>query len=171
LFRRDEGSVEPEPVPAPAPATAEEIAAVWAHEPNEHALQARTELLRLLRERGARSALVVYDGGNDEGAVTAIRLSREPLGVDPSEWTMPDLAPAEEVAIDDDATDDLYDAALWVVAGKWRSFAGLFFVKGRLVVDVDSGRIARHDDVWAPNGHHRREPPSEPPDVHQVDAA
>jgi hypothetical protein len=156
---------------APAPASAAEIAAAYAEEPSEHAFRARRELLRLLRERGARSALVVYDGGNDEGAVTAIRLSREPLGVDPEEWKAPDLVAAEEVAIDDDATDDLYDAALWVVAGKWRSFAGLFFVKGRLVVDVDSGRIARHDDVWAPSHYHRGEEPTVPADVHQVDAA
>lgn len=106
-------------------------------------------LLRLLRERGARSALIVYDGGNDEGGVSSLAHSAEPLGADPAEWSGDELPAATEVDVEAayERGDDLFEAAEAVVCDKWGSFAGEFEVEGRLVVDVDSGRIARIDDV------------------------
>lgn len=116
------------------------------------AAEARPELLRLLRDLGARSALVRYDGGHDEGSVTEIWYSREALGTDPKGWREQTLPDAQQVAIDWDVLESdppgLFDAAMEVVAGKWSGFAGEFFVRGRLVIDVESDRIARHDDMW-----------------------
>jgi hypothetical protein len=111
--------------------------------------QAKDELLSLLRQRGARSAEIVYDGGYDEGLITALRLSDEPLGGEPTEWT--DLAGASDLdvdsAYDNPETPDgkLLEAATNVMCDKWGSFAGEFEVKGRLLVDVDGGRIVRRD--------------------------
>ena len=114
--------------------------------------EAKPELLRLLRERGARAAVIAYDGGNDEGGVTEIWISREPLSVDPREWNEEKLPAGEEVEVDWDTIESdppgLLDYAMDVVCDKWGSFAGEFAVRGRLVVDVDSGGIARHDEMW-----------------------
>ena len=122
--------------------------------------KAKPALLAALRERGARSALVGYDGGHDEGGVTSILVSRAPLEGDPAAWTEPTLPDAETIDVEaywnaDDRDSPsyrelaaLYEAAEAVVCDKWGSFAGEFDVEGRLVVDVDSGRIARHDAVW-----------------------
>src|SRR5919107_841479 len=46
---------------------------------------ARDELLRLLRERGARSALVAYEGGSDEGWITLFEVSPAPLDRHPKD--------------------------------------------------------------------------------------
>src|SRR5688572_4569310 len=114
---------------------------------------ARAELLALLRERGARSAVIVYEGGHDEGWMTSFEYSAEPLGADPEEWTGEKLPSAQGVDIDGaidaagGADDALFAAAEAVMCDKWGSFAGEYEVEGRLVVDVGSGRIARRDVV------------------------
>lgn len=140
---------------------------------------AKPELLRLLRERGARSALIAYDGGHDEGGVTEIWVSSEPLGVDPRKWSGGSLAGAQEVEVDWDEMGQggLLDAAMDVVSDKWGSFAGEFHVKGRLVVDVDAGSIARHDDMWLDEQEEAVDEdydddlePKGPPDAHEVEA-
>ena len=151
-----------------------------AHRQAERPLaEARADLLGLLRERGARCAVIAYDGGHDEGAVTEIRISPEPLPGTPDEFTG-ELAAAEEVELDWDTFGSdppgLLDAAMDVVADKWGSFAGEFFVRGRLVVDVDSGAIARHDDTWVDDedvdydeAYDEEEQPKRPPDDHEVE--
>ncbi|HVM16907.1 MAG TPA: hypothetical protein VM290_04960 [Gaiellaceae bacterium] len=154
-----------------------------AQEERRHA-EARVELVRILRELGARSALVRYDGGHDEGSVTEIRWSREPLPGDPLAWTEPRLPGAEEqVEIDwnhlESDPPGLFDAAEGVVASVYDGFAGPFFVKGRLVVDVDGDRIARHDDLWLDDeemdedAYEARygddEQPKVPPDEHEAE--
>ena len=114
---------------------------------------ARDDLLALLRERGARSAVIVYEGGHDEGWMTSFEYSAEPLGADPEEWTGDALPAARAVDIDSaiDAAggpdDDLFAAAEAVMCDKWGTFAGEYEVEGRLVIDVDTGRIARRDVV------------------------
>ena len=119
---------------------------------------AKSQLLELLRERGARSAVVVYEGGNDEGWITAFEYSAAALGADPEAWsgeTLPDGR-----AVDVDAAieasggpdDALFEAAEAVMCDKWGSFAGEFEVDGRLVVDVDAGRIVRRDVVTVEDG-------------------
>jgi hypothetical protein len=139
---------------------------------------AKEDVLRLLRERGARSAVIAYDGGHDEGAVTEIWISREPLPSDATDFAG-ELAAAEEVTLDWDefGHGGLLDAAMDVVADKWGSFAGEFFVKGRIVVDVDGGRMARHDDTWIDDEDADVEEdydedlqPKRPPDQHDVEA-
>jgi hypothetical protein len=114
--------------------------------------EARAELLDALRARGARSAIVAYDGGNDEGGVTGITASPEPLPNDPLRFADETLATGESFDVDafyegnvGPQDQRLFEAAEAVVCDKWGSFAGEFEVRGRLVVDVDSGRIARHD--------------------------
>ena len=141
---------------------------------------AKADLLGLLRERGARSAVIAYDGGHDEGAVTEIWISRDPLPEPPHELAG-ELSGAEAVELDWDAfgsdPPSLLDAAMDVVADKWGSFAGEFFVRGRLVVDVDSGAIARHDDTWVDDedvdyeeAYDEEEQPKGPPDEHEVES-
>jgi hypothetical protein len=114
--------------------------------------EAKAELLDALRARGARSAIVSYDGGNDEGGVTEITVSREPLPDDPLRFAVGTLPAGESFDVDafyegGGSPEDqrLFEAAEAVVCDKWGSFAGEFEVRGRLVVDVDSGCIARHD--------------------------
>jgi hypothetical protein len=115
--------------------------------------RSKPELLSLLRERGARTALIIYDGGNDEGGVSGLSFSVEPLGAEPAEWEGDELPAATEVDVEsayedwDGPEGRFLQAAEAVVCDKWGSFAGEFEVTGRLVVDVDSGRIARIDDV------------------------
>ena len=110
--------------------------------------KAKPELFRLLRERGARAALIRYEGGQDEGGVTSISVGSEPLGGDPETWTGTSLPGADDVKLEWEGKSDdarLLEAAEWVVCDKWGSFAGEFEVEGLLVVDVDGERIARHD--------------------------
>src|SRR5687767_8130507 len=105
---------------------------------------AKTQLLALLRERGARSAVIAYEGGNDEGWMTSFEYSVEPLGTAPEEWSG-GLSEAQAVDIDGamDAAggpdDALFAAAEAVMCDKWGTFAGEFEVDGRLVIDVDTG--------------------------------
>jgi hypothetical protein len=118
-------------------------------------------LLELLRARGAHSALVTYDGGNDEGGVASIAVSAVPLGAAAEEWQEETLPGGADVLWGDwseqgaaaygtrpDADERLLEAAEAVVCEKWGGFAGEFQVEGRLVVDVDAGRIARQDVSW-----------------------
>ena len=113
---------------------------------------AKAQLLALLRERGARSAVMAYDGGHDEGFMTSFAYSRTPLGAAPPDVSGP-LPDATEVDIDaaiearGGADDALYEAAEAVMCDKWGSFAGEYEVEGRLVVDVDAGTITRIDVV------------------------
>jgi hypothetical protein len=169
LFRRDDLGRE-----------VREIVDRMQADERRRAREARPELLRLLTERGARSAIVVYDGGHDEGFVTAVQISREPLGVAPAKWTGPELSGAEELPDDTSmggGQASVFDAAFDVVAGKWGGFAGEFVVKGRLVIDVESGEIARHDDVWIDEEPEDDEDwdedadlePKGPPTVHEVE--
>lgn len=119
---------------------------------------AKTQLLALLRERDARSAVIVYEGGNDEGWMTSFEYSPAPLGVAPEEWSGGTLPEAQAVDIDSaiDAAggpdDALFAAAEAVMCDKWGTFAGEFEVDGRLVIDVDTGRIARRDVVSVEEG-------------------
>jgi hypothetical protein len=121
----------------------------------------KAELLELLRARGARSAVVAYDGGTDEGGVASIAVSPEPLGVPAEHWQEASLAGGSEVLGGDwseqgaadygnrpDADERLLEAAEAVVCEKWGSFAGASPVEGRLVVDGDGERIARQDVSW-----------------------
>jgi hypothetical protein len=122
--------------------------------------EGKAALLELLRARGARSALVVYDGGNDEGGVAMVAVSAEPLGVPAESWQGTELPGAEVLwgdwseegasAFGNRAVEDerLLAAAEAVVCEKWGSFAGEFQVEGRLVVDVDGDRIVRQDVSW-----------------------
>jgi hypothetical protein len=118
---------------------------------------AKENLLTLLRERGAHSAVIVYEGGNDEGWITSFEYSAVALGVDPADWSGEALPDSQVVDIDSaieaagGADDALFEAAEAVMCDKWGSFAGDFEVEGRLVVDVDSGRIVRRD-VFAVEG-------------------
>jgi hypothetical protein len=139
---------------------------------------AKPELLRLLRERGARSALIAYDGGHDEGGVTEIWISTEPLGAEPRKWSGDALPNAQQLEVDWDemGKGGLLDAAMDVVSDKWGGFAGEFFVKGRLVVDVDAGSIARHDDAWLDEegedideDYDEDAAPKRSPDMHEVE--
>ena len=119
---------------------------------------AKAELLELLRERGARSAVIVYEGGNDEGWMTSFEYSTAPLGAPPDEWAGDGLPDA--VAVDVDAAieasggpdDALFAAAEAVMCDKWGSFAGEYEVEGRLVIDVDGGRIVRRDVISVEDG-------------------
>ena len=123
--------------------------------------EGKAALLELLRARGARSALVTYDGGNDEGGVASIAVSGEPLAEPAESWegtTLPGSTDvlwgdwSEEGAADYGsrplADERLLAAAEAVVCEKWGSFAGEFQVEGRLVVDVDGDRIVRQDVSW-----------------------
>lgn len=125
-------------------------------------------LLELLRARGARSALVAYDGGNDEGGVASIAVSTERLGEPVERWQGTTLPGGEDVLWGDwsehgaasygtrpDADERLLEAAEAVVCEKWGSFAGEFEVEGRLVVDVDAGAVARQDVSWITEGAER----------------
>ena len=129
--------------------------------PVARASEGKAPFLELLRARGARSALVVYDGGNDEGGVASIAVSAEPLGGVPESWNGTTLPGSSEVlwgdwseeGADADGSRSVEDerllaAAEAVVCEKWGSFAGEFQVEGRLVVDVDAERIARQDVSW-----------------------
>jgi hypothetical protein len=124
--------------------------------------ESKPELFRLLRERGSHSALIEYDGGHDEGSVTTMFVSPEPLGIDPKKWKGDSLPGAQEVEPnwgiydhesgalgytndEERAAGELTEAAMAVVCDRWGSFAGEFEVQGRLVVDVVGERIARHD--------------------------
>ena len=119
---------------------------------------AKAELLELLRERGARSAVIVYEGGNDEGWMTSFEYSTAPLGAPPGEWGGDGLPDA--VAVDVDAAidasggpdDALFAAAEAVMCDKWGSFAGEYEVEGRLVIDVDGSRIVRRDVISIEDG-------------------
>lgn len=119
---------------------------------------AKLELLEVLRQRGARSALIVYEGGNDEGWITAFEYSAAALGADPEAWTGETLSDAQAVDVDraieaaGGPDDELFAAAEAVMCDKWGSFAGEFEVEGRLVVDVDLGRIVRRDVVSVEDG-------------------
>jgi len=128
-----------------------------APEPSAH----KAELLERLRERGARSALVTYDGGNDEGGVSSLAISTEPLGAPADSWTGTALPGGQEVLWGDwseegaslygnrpDADERLLSAAEEVVCEKWGGFAGEFQVEGRLVIDVDADRVVRQDISW-----------------------
>jgi hypothetical protein len=114
---------------------------------------AKAELLAALRARGARSALIAYEGGNDEGWIVRFEYSPAALGDDPAEW--PESALQDATAIDVDEAmeaaggpdDDLFAAGEAVMCDKWGIFAGAFEVEGTLIVDVDSGRIVRRDTV------------------------
>ena len=119
---------------------------------------AKAELLGLLRERRARSAVIVYEGGNDEGWMTSFEYSTAPLGAPPEEWAGDGLPDA--VAVDVDAAidasggpdDALFAAAEAVMCDKWGSFAGEYEVEGRLVIDVDGSRIVRRDVISIEEG-------------------
>ena len=119
---------------------------------------AKLELLEALRQRGARSALIVYEGGNDEGWITAFQYSAAALEADPEKWTGETLADAQAVDVDSaieaagGPDDELFAAAEAVMCDKWGSFAGEFEVEGRLVVDVELGRIVRRDVVSVEEG-------------------
>jgi len=138
-----------------------------AHEPDEGPVYgygevplepAKTQLLELLRERGARSAAIVYEGGNDEGWITAFEYSASPLGVDPEDWAGGELPDARAVDVDaaleaaGGPDDALFQAAEAVMCDKWGSFAGEFEVEGRLLIDVDARRIVRRDIVSVEEG-------------------
>jgi hypothetical protein len=116
--------------------------------------RAKDELLRLLRERGARSALIAYDGGNDEGWIGEFIWSEQPLEQQHETFAAAALPGAHAVDVEaaieakGGADDSLFEAAEAVMCDKWGSFAGEFAVRGRLVVDVDGGVIARQDDIW-----------------------
>jgi hypothetical protein len=117
--------------------------------------RAKDNLLALLRERGSRSAVIGYDGGNDEGWLTELVFSSESFAGEPETWSS-----LEGTAVDvDDAYENfetpdgkLVEAAEAVVCDKWGSFAGEFHVDGRVFVDVDSGRIVRRDAVSVEDG-------------------
>jgi hypothetical protein len=148
----DSGEERADEREGPRRAHAEGAGPVYGHG-EEPLSRSKPELLSLLRERGARSALISYDGGNDEGSVSGISYSAEPLGAEPAEWTGDALPAATEFDVESafedwDGPDGRFlQAADAVVCDKWGGFAGEFEVTGRLVVDVDSGRIARIDDV------------------------
>ncbi len=142
-------------------------AARRAHEPDEGPVYghgdvplepAKTRLLELLRERGARSAAIRYEGGHDEGWMTAFEYSASALGAAPEEWagdalpdaTLVDVDAAMEAAGGPD--DALFEAAEAVMCDKWGSFAGEYEVEGRLLIDVDAGRIVRRDAVSVEEG-------------------
>ena len=114
---------------------------------------AKAQLLDLLRERGARSAVIVYEGGNDEGWMTSFEYSAVAFGADPADWSGKSLAEPQAVDVDaamemaDGPDDALFGAAEAVMCDKWGTFAGEFEVEGRLVIDVDAGRIVRRDAV------------------------
>ena len=119
---------------------------------------AKLELLEVLRQRGARSALIFYEGGNDEGWITAFEYSTAALGVEPEAWSGETLAEAQSVDVDaaieaaGGPDDELFAAAEAVMCDKWGSFAGEFEVEGTLVVDVELGRIVRRDVVSVEDG-------------------
>ena len=119
---------------------------------------AKAELLKLLRERGARTALIVYEGGNDEGWITSFEYSEAAVGTDPSDWSGDSLP--DPLVVDIDAAieaaggpdDALFEAAEAVMCDKWGGFAGEFEVEGRLTVDVEAGQIVRRDLVAVEGG-------------------
>ena len=119
---------------------------------------AKSRLLELLRERGARSAVIVYEGGNDEGWMTAFEYSAAALGADPEDWSGDTLPDGQAVDVDKameaagGPDDALFEAAEGVMCDKWGTFAGAFEVEGRLVIDVETGRIARRDVVSVEEG-------------------
>jgi hypothetical protein len=117
--------------------------------------RAKSELLALLRERGARAAVIGYDGGNDEGWLTELVFSAEPFQGEPEGWSSVTGSTIDvDAAYDDFETPDgkLVEAAEALVCDKWGSFAGEFHVDGRVFVDVDSGRIVRRDAVSVEDG-------------------
>jgi hypothetical protein len=109
--------------------------------------RAKPQLLDLLRERDAQRAVIAYDGGNDEGWITELFFSSEPGEGEPD--------PARSTVIDPDVAYEnfespdgkLLEAAEAVISDKWGTFAGEFKVKGRLLIEVESGRIVRRDSV------------------------
>lgn len=119
---------------------------------------AKTELLKLLRERGARTALIVYEGGNDEGWITSFEYSEAAVGTDPSDWSGDSLPDPQVVDIDaaieasGGPDDTLFEAAEAVMCDKWGGFAGEFEVEGRLIIDVEAGHIVRRDLVAVEGG-------------------
>ena len=88
---------------------------------------------------------------SDEGE-RAPEYSRAALG-DPDRWPGDSLPDAQAVDIDraiegaGGPDDELFEAAEAVMCDKWGSFAGEFEVEGRLLVDVESGRIVRRDSI------------------------
>lgn len=118
--------------------------------------RAKEELLARLRERGARSASIVYDGGHDEGFINELRYSEQPFAGDPTEWI--DVQGGSSLDIDNAfenlETPDgkLFQAAEYVMCDKWGSFAGEFEVQGQLLVDVETGRIVRRDAFSVEDG-------------------
>ena len=128
--------------------------------------RAKAQLLALLHDRGARSAVIEYDGGQDEGFINSFEFSGVPLAVEPTAWSgsLPDPTAVDiDAALEATGAPDqaLYEAAEAVMCDKWGSFAGEFEVEGRLVVDVDSGTIARIDAVKVWEDFEGDEPPAE----------
>jgi hypothetical protein len=64
------------------------------------AATAKAELVRVLRERGAHAALITYDGGHDEGSVSEIVVSAEPLGAPPEDRRETTIAGGERIDMD-----------------------------------------------------------------------
>jgi hypothetical protein len=118
--------------------------------------RAKEDLLARLRERGAKSASIVYDGGHDEGFINELRYSDEPLAGDEDGWTA--LRGGSSLDIDsafespDTPDGKLLEAAEYVMCDKWGSFAGEFEVQGQLLVDVETGRIVRRDAISVEDG-------------------
>jgi hypothetical protein len=114
--------------------------------------RARPKLLDLLRERDAQRAVIAYDGGHDEGWITEFFYSSEPGDEEPDPATSTVVDP--DAAFEDFESPDgrLLAAADAVVSDKWGTFAGEFEVKGRLLVDVPSGRIVRRDSLSVEDG-------------------
>jgi hypothetical protein len=117
--------------------------------------RAKDNLLALLRVRAGRSAVIGYDGGNDEGWLTELVVSSEPLAGEPESWSSVEGTAVDvDAAYEDFETPDgqLVEAAEALVCDKWGSFAGEFHVDGRVFVDVDSERIVRRDAVSVEDG-------------------
>ena len=97
--------------------------------------------------------MIAYEGGNDEGWITEFSYSSArsaPIRLRgrarrSSDATVVDIDTAIEAKGGPD--DELFEAGEAVMADKWGGFAGEFEVEGRLVVDVDAGRIVRRDAV------------------------
>lgn len=118
--------------------------------------EAKARLLELLRERGAKSAVIGYDGGNDEGWLTELTYFPKPFMGSPEDWQLPTGGTSvdTEKAYEEWESPDgrLVEAASAVVSDKWGGFAGEFHVDGRLFVSVPSGEIVREDAISIEEG-------------------
>jgi hypothetical protein len=114
--------------------------------------RAKPQLIDLLRERGAQRAVIAYDGGHDEGWITELFFSSDPGEGEPDPAASTVIDP--DTAYEDFESPDgrLLEAAEAVVSDKWGSFAGEFEVKGRLLVDVATGRVVRSDSISVEDG-------------------